>query len=653
MTEPLQKPPNAALVLADGTVFSGYGIGVEGATAGELCFNTAMTGYQEILTDPSYTGQIITFTFPHIGNVGCNEEDIESITPPLTSPPQAGGKEGGNIFPGEVAFKLYDTYGFPLDLTQDILRSDNISVDTRAFDTAMEEQRAKARAAHKGSGDTATSAIWFDIKDRAGATEFLGYAMDEAQGVITALVKDGKEVKELKEGEVGAVITNQTPFYGESGGQVGDTGWISSATAGVEVVDTDKVLDSVFVHHVTINTGSIKVGDIITLKINIERRASIRANHSATHLLHAALRKRLGEHVTQKGSLVSPERLRFDITHPKQIAREELESVEADVNSVIAQNAEVTTRLMTPKEAMDAGAMALFGEKYGDEVRVLVMGDSVEPLSRLSDHPKALHGSSDHRIIGSTAFSVELCGGTHVSRTGEIGLFKIISEGSVSSGVRRIEAVTGEGVRGFMCEQIAKSKEQLDTLQKENARLSAELKKPALSVEIPDAATLMHVPMAELNARYTATISNAHQAIEQLQEANKKLGKEAAEAKKNAAMGDSGEAVIETVGAVKLVSKQFGELDAKSLRDLANSLQQKHADAVNVLLSTNESKANIIVAIGKELHGKVDAPSLVKAGVEAVGGKGGGGRAEFAQGGGPEGDKLDAALAAIKQILAA
>ena len=538
------------------------------------------------------------------------------------------GKLSKGTFPGDVAFKLYDTYGFPLDLTQDILRADNITVDTKSFDAAMEEQRARARAAHKGSGDTATSALWFDLKDKLGNTEFLGYAMEEAEGVVIALVKDGKEVTELKAGETGFALTNQTPFYGESGGQVGDTGRMAAGNGEAEITDTIKPIDGLHAHALKIAKGSLKIGDAVHLKIDGTRRNAIRANHSGTHLLHAALRKQLGEHVTQKGSLVSPDYLRFDITHPKQVAREELQAVEIAVNAQIAGDSEATTRLMTPKEAIAAGAMALFGEKYGDEVRVLSMG--------------------------TDNYSVELCGGTHVKRTGEIGAFKIMSEGSVSAGVRRIEAVTGEGVRRYVAEQQKKLETQLQTLATENTKLATELKQPATkTAALPTQEEIQAASLQDLNPLFVRLSEVAAQAIEALQNDNKKLSKQLAEAKKQAAMGAGGEVTIETVGAIKLAAKNFGELDAKSLRDLANGLQQKHADAVSVLVASFEGKASIIVAVGKELAGKVDAPTLVKAGVAAVGGQGGGGKPDFAQGGGPEGGKLDAALSAVKQTLAA
>ncbi len=536
----------------------------------------------------------------------------------------------GGIFSGNAAFKLYDTYGFPLDLTQDILRGENISVDMDGFNAAMAEQKAKARAAWKGSGQSATSALWFEIKDRVGSTEFLGYSMDSAQGVITALVKDGVEVQALAKGDTGAVIVNQTPFYGESGGQVGDTGTISGNAANAVVSDTRKPIDGLFVHEVTVTQGALTVGDTVELSIDTARRDHIRANHSATHLLHAALRAQLGEHITQKGSLVTEDRLRFDVTNPKAIAREELARVEAEVNRYVAQKSEATTKLMNQADAVAAGAMALFGEKYGDEVRVLAMGK---------------------RDDGKD-FSVELCGGTHVRNTGDIGLFKIVSEGSVSAGVRRIEAVTGEHVRVYLGEQLAKLNGQLHGLIEENTRLLGELKQTGgAKVETPSLAAITGAALADVNRMYDQEATKAEHSITALQDENKRLGKALAEAKKQAALGAGGEDVLETVGGITLAAKIFAELDAKSLRDIATSMQQKHANAVSVLLANFEGKGSVIVAVGKELAGKVDAPTLVKAAVAALGGQGGGGRPDFAQGGGPDGAALEAALAAVKAAL--
>ncbi|MFZ4125700.1 MAG: DHHA1 domain-containing protein, partial [Rickettsiales bacterium] len=379
-------------------------------------------------------------------------------------------------------------------------------------------------------------------------------------------------------------------------------------------------------HEIIISAGSIKVGDSVELHINKEFRNRIRANHSATHLLHAVLRKQLGEHITQKGSLVAEDRLRFDVTNPKAIMREELSAAEAEVNRLIFQDSQATTKLMTPDEAIKAGAMALFGEKYGAEVRVLSMGEN--------------------------DYSVELCGGTHVSRTGEIGLFKITSEGSVSSGVRRIEAVTGEGVRSFVIEQLAKQNEQLQATIKENARLLGELNKPAKPlIEAAAIGKIEKAPLYEAIALYSAETEKLQAAQQALSEENKKLNKELAESKKQAAASSGGDVVTEQVGATKLTYKVFDELDAKSLRDLANNLHKQHEDSVVVVASSFEGKANIIVAVGK--NAKADAPTLVRAASAAVGGQGGGGKPDFAQAGGPEGDKLDAAINAIKSQLAA
>ena len=540
----------------------------------------------------------------------------------------------GNHFSGETAFKLYDTYGFPLDLTQDILRADSITVDTAAFDKEMDAQRQRAREAHKGSGDSATSTIWFDIKDQKGATDFLGYKMTEAQAEIVALVKDGKEVGELKAGEKGSLIVNQTPFYGESGGQIGDTGTIETKNDKALVTDTQKPLDAFHAHTIEVREGSLNVGDTVELKVDVARRNRIRANHSATHLLHAVLRKQLGEHITQKGSLVAEDRLRFDFTNPKAISREELAAAEAEVNRLVFQNTQVTTRLMTPNEAIDAGAMALFGEKYGDEVRVLSMGEYTNHESRITN-----------------PYSVELCGGTHVSRTGEIGLFKITSEGSVSSGVRRFEATTGEGVRTFVIEQLNKQNEHLQTLLKENARLLGELKKTsAVKVDALSINAIEKAALKDIIALFQTESDKLQLTIQSLTDENKKLTKELAESKKHAAMNDGGSEVsTEQIGNTKLTYKLFGELDAKSLRDLANNLQKQHENAVVVVASQFEGKANIIVAVGK--NAKADAPTLVRAASIAVGGQGGGGKPDFAQAGGPEGDKLDAAIVAIKTTL--
>jgi alanyl-tRNA synthetase len=503
---------------------------------------------------------------------------------------EARGDLKSGQFPGDVAFKLYDTFGFPLDLTQDILRADNITVDTDGFNAAMAEQKTRARAAWAGSGDKTTGTLWFDVKERVGVTEFLGYTMDEAQAQITALVKEGKEVGTLMAGDIGQIIVNQTPFYAESGGQVGDVGVIASKYASARVTDTTKPLDGVFVHQV-IADGDLTVGDTVTLTVDAERRARIRANHSATHLLHAVLRKQLGDHITQKGSLVAEDRLRFDVTHPKAITRDELDTIEDEVNRLIWHNTPVSTKLMTPDDAIAAGAMALFGEKYGSEVRVLSMG--------------------------AGNYSTELCGGTHVGATGDIGLFKILSEGAVAAGIRRIEATTRDGAFAYLAGQ------------------DKALRELALDLKIKP---------EDIAAKVSA-----------LAEEKKKLEKQLADAKKQLALGGgaSGGADFspQSAGAIPFVGKTFPDMDPKALRDLTASLQQKYPDAVIALASACEGKASILIAVGKALAGQVDAPALVRQAAEIVGGKGGGGKPDFAQAGGPDAGKIDEAIARIKAVL--
>jgi alanyl-tRNA synthetase len=492
--------------------------------------------------------------------------------------------------PGESAFKLYDTYGFPLDLTQDILRGKQMQVDTDGFDTAMAKQKADARAAWSGSGDKATSRIWFEVKDKVGATEFLGYAQDHAAANLVAIVVDGKEVTEAQPGKEATLIFNQTPFYGESGGQIGDTGIAElNGKTVAEITDTQKPVDDFIIHKAMVNSA-IKVGDQLTLKIDVARRARVRANHSATHILHAVLRKQLGEHITQKGSLVAPDKLRFDISHPKAMTREEIENAEREVNRVIWQNSTVETRLMSPDEAVKKGAMALFGEKYGDEVRVLSMG--------LGDE---------------LPYSVELCGGTHVHATGDIGIFKIVSEAAVAAGIRRIEAVTQAGAYDYLAGQ--------DSVVRD---IAGELK----------------VAPAELAAKITGMMAD-----------RKKLEKELAETKKLLAMGGGGGAAVEKemVGSTSFIAKIFDGLDPKELRSVADDYL-KQADVV-VVATNLEGKASVVVAVAKTLADKISAVELIKTAVETVGGKGGGGRPEMAQGGGPEAAKLNDAIAAIRARL--
>ena len=501
----------------------------------------------------------------------------------------------GDKLPGETAFKLYDTYGFPYDLTEDALRARGISVHREGFDAAMAQQKAAARAAWKGSGQAADGEVWFDIAERVGATEFTGYTATTGEAQVVALVKDGKEVDSVGAGETVTVIVNQTPFYGESGGQTGDAGTITGADGlALTVTDTAKPLGRLHAHNAKVDAGTIKVGDVVKLDIDVERRDAIRANHSATHLLHAALRNRLGGHVTQKGSLVAAERLRFDFSQPTALTADDIAAIEAEVNAEIRANEAVSTRLMTPDDAIEAGAMALFGEKYGDEVRVLSMGRATDKH-----------------------YSVELCGGTHVRALGDIGVFRIVSESAVSSGVRRIEALTGEGARKWF-------------IAREDA--------------LKNTASLLRTTPEDVEARVAA-----------LMDERKKLERELAEAKKALALGGGSaksEHADEDVGGVKFSGQVLEGLDPKDLRGLLDQAKQRMGSGVAVIVAVNEGKASIAAAVTEDLVGKVSAVDLVRAGVEALGGKGGGGRADMAQGGGPDGAKAADAVAAAKAVLA-
>ncbi|WP_298196187.1 alanine--tRNA ligase [Novosphingobium sp.] len=503
--------------------------------------------------------------------------------------------DGGEL-PGETAFKLYDTYGFPYDLTEDALRARGIAVDRAGFDAAMARQKAAARAAWKGSGEAAAGEVWFDIAERVGATEFTGYTATTGEAQVVALVRDGAEVPGAAAGEAVTVIVNQSPFYGESGGQTGDAGTITGADGlSLTVHDTAKPLGRLHAHAATVANGTIKVGDVVRLDIDVARRDAIRANHSATHLLHAALRNRLGGHVTQKGSLVAPDRLRFDFSQPTALTAEDIAAIEAEVNAEIRHNEAVTTRLMTPDDAIAAGAMALFGEKYGDEVRVLSMG----------------------RLNGGRNYSVELCGGTHVRATGDIGLFRIVSEGAVSSGVRRIEALTGEGARRWL-------------VGREDA--------------LKNAASLLRTTPDEVEARVAALLDE-----------RRKLERELAEAKKALALGGGGgaaPAADEEVGGVRFSGQVLDGLDPKDLRGLLDQAKQRLGSGVAAIVAVNEGKASIAAAVTDDLTGKVSAVDLVRAGVAALGGKGGGGRPDMAQGGGPDGSKAAEAIAAVRAVLA-
>ena len=550
---------------------------------------------------------------------------------------QSGGK-----FSGESAFKLYDTYGFPLDLTEDILRGKNIAIDQDGFNAAMKEQKDRARAAWSGSGEKATGRIWFELKEKIGATEFLGYDSTSAQGVVRAIVKDGAEVDHASGGEV-YVVLNQTPFYGESGGQVGDEGFFFAPNQSDEksalaiINDTIKPLENFIVHKVTLKKP-LTVGDTVQASVNVARRNHIRANHSATHILHAVLRKQLGEHITQKGSLVDSERLRFDISHPKGISRDEIAVAEKEVNRVIAQNTMVETKLMTPDDAVKAGAMALFGEKYGDEVRVLSMG--------IRDEGLGIEGNPQSQM--PNPYSVELCGGTHVRQTGEIGLFKITSEGSVASGVRRIEAVTGEGVRIYAISEFEKLAEQLQKLEQEHSRLLTELKKPAakpLNILIID--ELKNAKLSDVLGIYETGISRAAESIKILQDENKKLARALSESKKQSALG-SGELEKEMIGGIPFVAKVFDDVPAKELRAIAEAMMKQLGDGIVTVASSAEGKASFVIAVSASFTSKISAVDLVREAAAIVGGSGGGGRPEMAQAGGTDVGKIAQAVDAIR-----
>jgi alanyl-tRNA synthetase len=514
----------------------------------------------------------------------------------------------GDMFDGDTAFTLYDTYGFPLDLTQDALRNRGISVDIASFTDAMDRQRAKARAAWAGSGDTASENIWFPLREKLGATEFLGYETETAEGVVGALVKDGKEVESLKAGESGAIVLNQTPFYAESGGQVGDTGLMTGEGLRFRVTDTQKKAGDLFVHQGTLEQGTLKPGTALLLEVDHTRRASIRANHSATHLLHEALRQVLGDHIAQRGSLVAPDRLRFDFVHQKPITQDELSRIEDIANDVVLENSEVTTRLMGVDDARDSGARALFGEKYGDEVRVVSMG----------------HASRDGAASNALGWSVELCGGTHVRRTGDIGLITVTSESAVSSGVRRIEALTGRHARHHANDTIALAK---------------------------SAAGELRTTIDEMPARIAALMQD-----------NKKLERDLSDARKKLAMGGgaslngaaaSTAAGVREVGNVKLMMRSVEGIEMKDLKSLVDDGKKQLGSGVVAIVGvTEEGKAGVVVGVTSDLTSRYNAVDLVRIASEALGGKGGGGRPDMAQAGGPDGAKASAALDAIEKAVA-
>jgi alanyl-tRNA synthetase len=509
----------------------------------------------------------------------------------------------GDMFDGETAFTLYDTYGFPLDLTQDALRARGIGVDIASFTDAMERQREKARASWAGSGEAATETVWFGLREKVGATEFLGYETESAEGVVAALVRDGKEIAELKKGESGAIVMNQTPFYGESGGQVGDTGEMRREGVRVAVSDTQKKAGDLFVHVVKVEEGAVRVGDPLLLDVDHARRADIRRNHSATHLLHEALRQVLGDHVAQKGSLVAPDRLRFDFAHNKPMTAEEIERVEDIANDIVLQNSPVTTRLMALDDARASGARALFGEKYGDEVRVVAMGEN----------PATPGGGN------TMGWSVELCGGTHVKRTGDIGVISGLTDSGVAAGVRRLEALTGRTARKTADRQIGLAR-----------AAAAELK----------------VQLEDMPARVAALLDE-----------RKRFERDLTEAKKKLAMGGgsgagAAEDGVRSVGDIKLLARAVTGIEMKDLKSLADAGKTQVGSGVVAIVGvTEDGKAGVVVGVTADLTARFNAVDLVKKAAEALGGKGGGGRPDMAQAGGPDGSKAEAALAAIAAAL--
>jgi alanyl-tRNA synthetase len=510
----------------------------------------------------------------------------------------------GDMFDGETAFTLYDTYGFPLDLTQDALRTRGVGVDLASFTDAMQRQREKARASWSGSGDTAAETVWFGLREKLGATEFLGYETETAEGVVAALVKDGKEVDSLKAGDTAAIVLNQTPFYAESGGQVGDTGVMTGEGVTFRVTETQKKAGDVFVHLGTVERGTLKNGTALQLEVDHSRRSAIRANHSATHLLHEALRQVLGDHIAQRGSLVSPERLRFDFAHNKPISPDELRRIEDIANDVVLENGEVMTRLMALDEARESGARALFGEKYGDEVRVVSMGKK----------------APDSNALG---WSVELCGGTHVRRTGDIGLISVSGESAVASGVRRIEALTGRQARHSA----------------NNAIHTAKV-----------AAAELRTTLDDMPARIAALLEERKKLERDLSDARKKLAMGGG----GSASGDSAASDVRTIGDVKFLARAVQGIEIKDLKSLADQGKKQLGSGVVALVATSEDgKASVVVGVTQDLTTRFNAVDLVRKASEVLGGKGGGGKPDMAQAGGPEGSKANAALTAIEQALGA
>ncbi len=507
------------------------------------------------------------------------------------------------ILPGDVAFKLYDTYGFPLDLTEDILKNKSLKIDNKKFNELMNQSRELAKKNWKGSGDSAVDDIWFGIKDKIGPTEFLGYETNQAEGVVKKLLKNNKEVENLKTNDVGMIVVNQTPFYGESGGQVGDTGEIVTSDFKFKVSDVQKKLGDLFVHYGKVISGEIKINQNVELKIDIERRDNIRAYHSATHLLHESLRRVLGTHVTQKGSLVEADRLRFDFSHMKPITPEEINKIEDFVNSMVNTKSEVKTRLMTPKEAVDNGALALFGEKYGDEVRVLSMGDEK-----------------------NNYFSTELCGGTHVRNTSDIGKFKIVSQSSIAAGIRRVEALRDKQLN----EYFNKKEKQIDLVIQKNEEIINDLSKKIIK--------LGGKPNID-NDNHKTLIKDLTKHYEQL------LVK--------FTLNDKSKNIIDdqTINKIKVRFQKVIDLPPKDLRNLVDNGKKELKEGIVIVFAVKDDKIGLGVGVTDNLIVKYDAVKLVKKGSEVIGGKGGGGRPDFAQAGGTDGSKIEIAFDAIKSLI--
>ena len=513
----------------------------------------------------------------------------------------AGKLSEGAKLPGQVAFKLYDTYGFPLDLTQDIMRGQGRTVEVTEFQRAMDAQKAAARASWSGSGDASTDDLWFDIRQNIGATEFLGYSTENSEGQVLGLVVNDEQISSVEAGEKTVsviVLLNQTPFYGESGGQVGDRGKILLANGTViDVTDVKKKVDDLFLHIGEMRNGKIEVGDFVELQVGKERRDRLRSNHSATHLMHEALRMHLGDHVAQKGSLVAEKRLRFDFSHSRGVSASTLRSVELDVNNQIRDNSPVSTRIMDPKSAIEEGAMALFGEKYGDEVRVVTMGKSIDGDAKKN-------------------YSVELCGGTHVERTGDIGIFKIVSESAVASGVRRIEAVTGDGALEYFDMQ-----EKL----------------------LEEASNVLKITAEQLPGRVSSLI-----------EEKKKLEKELGDLRRRlATAGTTGkkDKNFVNVGDTSFVGRVLEGVPPRELKGLVDEIKNEIGSGIVAVISKESKKASLVVGVTKDLEGKYNAIDLVRLGVTALGGKGGGGRWDMAQAGGSDYENGELALEKIKKAI--